>query len=240
MSVSSVTSNSLPFLEQPDSFAPVGDSTLDQQDFMELFITQLQYQDPMEPMNSYEMASQLAQFSNMEATMKMADNMEQLLAYQTSQNNLQLLSLIDKDVQAFGNQVAVVDGEASVTEFNLTDAADTCIVEIYDASGRLVKTMDMGYQPSGVHELAWDGTSMQEIKKSGEDAASEEEQATFEQAADGAYFYRVDALNSAGQQVEVDYRTTGHVTGVQFDSGHAVLTIDKHINIDVNDVLKVM
>ena len=224
MSVTSVTSNAVPFLNQPDPFAPVGDSTLDQQDFMELFITQLQYQDPMEPMNSYEMASQLAQFSNMEATMKMANNMEQLLAYQTSQNNLQLLSLIDKDVQAFGNNMAVVDGAVSATEFTLTDAADTCVVEIYDASGRLVKTMDMGYQASGVHELAWDAKTMQDDQ----------------QAADGLYFYRVDALNGAGQQIEVDYRTTGHVTGVQFDSGHAVLTIDKHITIDVNDVLKVM
>ena len=220
MSVSSV--NSLPLAEPIDPFAPVGDSTLDQQDFMKLFITQLQYQDPMEPMDSYEMASQLAQFSNMEATMKMADNMEQLLAYQTSQNNLQLLTLIDKDVQAFGNQVAVVDGEATATEFTLTDAAEICIVEIYDAAGRLVRTVDMGYQAAGTHELAWDGRNFND-----------------DQVDDGAYSYRVDALNALGGQIEVDYRTTGHVTGLEFNSGQAVLTVDNHINISVSDVLTV-
>ncbi len=221
MTVSGV--NSLPTAKQADPFAPVGKSTLDRQDFMELFITQLQYQDPMEPMDSYEMASQLAQFSNMEATMKMADNMEQLLAYQTSQNNLQLLNLIDKDVQAFGNQTAVVDGEATATEFTLTDAAEVCVVEIYDAAGHLVRTIDMGYQASGTHELAWDGNTMHD-----------------EQAADGAYSYRVEALNDLGQEIEVEYRTTGHVTGLEFDSGQAVLTIDKNINIDVSDVVTVM
>ena len=85
----------------------VGSADLDRTDFMTLFITQMQYQDPMKPMDSYEMASQLAQFSNMEATMKMSDNMEELLAYQTSQNNLQLLTLLDKNVETQTNQVAV-------------------------------------------------------------------------------------------------------------------------------------
>ena len=52
---------------------------LGRDDFLNLLVTQLQYQDPMEPMDSYEMGSQLAQFSTMEATMKMAENMEKSL-----------------------------------------------------------------------------------------------------------------------------------------------------------------
>ncbi|MBU4033262.1 MAG: hypothetical protein KKG34_00565, partial [Proteobacteria bacterium] len=86
----------------------VGKSTLDRNDFMTLFITQMQHQDPLEPMDSTDMASQLAQFSNMEATMKMSDNLEKLLGYQVSQNNLQLLTLIGKEVQAYGNTIGVV------------------------------------------------------------------------------------------------------------------------------------
>ena len=222
MTAVSGISSSVPVLDQSDQLKTVGDSTLDRQDFMELFITQMQYQDPMKPMDSYEMASQLAQFSNMEATMKMSDNMEKLLAYQTSQNNLQLLNLIDKDVQAFGNQMSVVDGEVTPTEFTLTDAAEMCVVEIYDAAGHLVKTIDMGYQPSGLHELAWDGMTMYD-----------------EQAADGAYSYRVDALNAVGEQIEVEYRTTGKVTGLEFDSGQAILTVDNHIDLDVGDIITV-
>ena len=98
-------------------FKPVGNKELDRSDFMTLFITQMKYQDPMKPMDSYEMASQLAQFSNMEATMKMSDNMEKLLGYQTSQNNLQLMTLIDKDVQIYGNKIGVSEGQVATTEF---------------------------------------------------------------------------------------------------------------------------
>ncbi len=217
------TISAVPTYDPPGQFEPVGKKELERSDFMKLFITQLQYQDPMKPMDSYEMASQLAQFSNMEATMQMSDNMEKLLEYQTSQNNLQLLTLIDKDVQAAGNNMAVNGGAVSATEFALADAADICVVDIYDAAGHLVRSMDQGYMGSGAHELSWDG------KNSAGD-----------QVEDGLYYYEVEALDATGQEVDVEYRTTGHVTSVEFDGGKAVLTIDKHIGIGVSDVITVM
>lgn len=221
MAVSTVNSSISNYVPM-DPNAPVGDKELDRSDFMSLFITQLQYQDPMKPMDSYEMASQLAQFSNMEATMKMSDNMEKLLEYQTSQNNLQLLSLIDKDVQTMGNNLAVVDGVTKTTEFNLVDAADICMVEIYDGAGRLVTSVDMGYRASGTHEFTWDGKN-----------------AKGDTVADGPYTYVVDALSAAGEQVEVDYTTTGHVTGLEFNAGQATVTVDKYITRKVSDIVTV-
>ncbi|MCK5405645.1 MAG: flagellar hook assembly protein FlgD, partial [Desulfobulbaceae bacterium] len=104
----------IPMAAEPE-LKTVGKQELDRTDFLTMFITQLQYQDPMKPMDSYEMASQLAQFSNMEATMKMSDNMEKLLDYQTSQNNLELLSLLDKEVQGNGNMMGVNNGETTWT-----------------------------------------------------------------------------------------------------------------------------
>ena len=215
-------SSAVPAYEAPAIFEPVGSKELDKSDFMTLFITQMQHQDPLEPMDSYEMASQLAQFSNMEATMKMSTNMEKLLEYQTSQNNLQLLSLIDKDVQAYGHNIGVVDGKAAPTDFDLYDAADTCVVEIYDTAGRLVDSMDFGPQSSGVIDLAWDATSP-----------------NGEVVPDAAYVYKVKAFNNAGQEVGVAYRTTGKVTGIDFESGQALLTIDNSIDTSVAEILSV-
>ncbi len=219
--IDSATSG-LPAYEAPDPFAPVGSSTLDRQDFMKLFLAQMQYQDPMEPMNNYEVAAQLAQFSNMEATMGMADNMEKLLEFQTSQNNLQLLTLMDKGVQGFGNTMGVVGGVSTPTQFTLYDAADFCVVEIYDAAGKLADTINVGYAAAGSHDLAWDATMPNGDK-----------------VPDGAYTYRVDALSPAGQQVEVEYRTTGKVTGLEFDSGTATVSVDKYIQMNVSDILSV-
>lgn len=217
MSITGVTQSTL---VQPEN--AVGKSDLEKSDFMTLFITQLQYQDPMKPMDSYEMASQLAQFSNMEATLKMSDNMEKLLEYQTSQNNLQLLSLLNTEVQVEGNSIGVYQGEVSATEFELTDNADQMVVEIYDAGDHVVWQNDLGDKVAGIYTIDWDGKN-----KAGNPVE------------DGAYTYKVKALGVNGSTVDVDYRTTGKVTGVSFDGGIVRMTLDNSIEASVADILKV-
>lgn len=222
MSVTSINS-SLPLYEDESLFEPVGKKELDQYDFMNLFITQLQHQDPLKPMDSYEMASQMAQFSNMEATLKMSDNMEKLLEYQTSQNNLQLLTLLDNEVQVSGNTMAVNDGTPGNGEFELLGNADTCVVEIYDAGGRLVKLIDQGPSDAGRYLLEWDGTDSQGN--------------TVE---DGAYAYAVRAFTALGEEVEVEQRINGTVTGINYDGGSAKLTLDHHVEAEVGSVIAVL
>jgi len=221
MTTTAGTSSTLP-IQDTTALKTVGKKTLDRSDFMTLFITQMQHQDPLEPMDSTDMASQLAQFSNMEATMKMSDNLEKLLGYQVSQNNLQLLTLIGKEVQGAGNTMGVVEGAASTTKYTLADAADSCRVEIYDAAGRMVDTIELGYVPSGLQELSWDATTPSGTV-----------------VPDGRYTYNVVAMSALGQKIDVDYRSTGRVTGVNFDGGKAQVTVDKSIAMNVADILVV-
>jgi len=223
MSVSEVNSY-LPMMEEKNLFEPVGKSQLDQFDFMNLFITELQHQDPMEPMSTEAMAGQLADFSNMEATMTMSDNMEKLLEYQMSQSNLQLLTLLDNDVLVAGNSIGVNnEGETGEGSFALLEEASTCVVEIYDAGGRMVDVMDMGTLASGSYDLEWDGNNMQG-----------------EAVDDGAYTFLVKGYNAAGEQVEADYRVTGKVTGLDFGTGAALLKLDNYVNADVGAVVSVL
>lgn len=201
----------------------VGSADLNRDDFMTLFVTQMQYQDPMKPMDSYEMASQLAQFSNMEATMKMSDNMEELLAYQTSQNNLQLLTLLDKDVETQTNKLAVSGGVAGNGKFIIDERTESCVVQIYDEAGRLVRAIDMGGLNAGTYDMGWDGKNMVGV-----------------QVDDGLYTYTVEAYNFESELVEATFRTIGKVTGVEYESGQALLTLDDHVTVSVADVLAVM
>lgn len=221
MTATASTSSTLPLQDAP-AIKTVGKKTLDRSDFMTLFITQMQHQDPLEPMDSTEMASQLAQFSSMEATIQMADNLEKLLGYQLSQNNLQLLSLIGKEVQGTGNTMGVVSGQVSSTQYTLADAADSCRIEIYDAAGRLADTVELGYAAAGQHEFSWDAKTPSGVV-----------------VPDGQYTYSVVAMNALGQKVAVDYRTTGRVTGVNFSGGKAQVTVDKSIAMNVADILVV-
>lgn len=212
--------NSANSLVQPTG--AVGSSSLGKSDFMTLFITQMQYQDPMKPMDSAEMSSQLAQFSNMEATTKMSEDMEKLLEYQTSQNNLQLITLLGTDIQVSGNKMGVVDGTITSTEFALSEASSSTMIEIYDAADNLIWQQDRGALSTGTYELSWDGKDL-----------------LGDAVEDGAYSYVVNAKDHLGQSIDPEYRSTGTVTGISFETGSAVLTMDGFINTGVDQVTNV-
>jgi flagellar basal-body rod modification protein FlgD len=222
MSVSALDS-SLTY-QEPSQYTTVGDSSLDSEDFMNLLITQLQNQDPLEPMDTYEMASQMAQFSNMEAIQEMAGSMEKLLEYQVSQNNVQLVSLLGNEVTASSNVVAVNDGQPSAGEFTLAANVESCQVDIYNASGNVVQSLEMGsLDADTAYGLEWDGTN------SAGTAVD-----------DGLYLFVVSGVTADGAAADVEYRTTGRVTGLDYQSGSAVLTLDNAIPVDVGSVISVL
>lgn len=218
----SATSSSLPQYQPATVNKPVGKSELDRTDFMKLFITQMQFQDPLKPLDSYEMASQLAQFSNMEATMNMNENIGKLLQYQQSQNNLQILSLIGRNVQGIGNSLPVIDGNVVDTAFNLSEPAETCVVNINDDKGQLVRSVSMGRQEKGDIDLTWDGKDMRG-----------------NQVTDGNYTYEVEAFNFYGEKISVRSMTTGKVTAVNYNNGIADVKLDNLFQLGVKDILAV-
>ena len=70
-----------------------------QMDYMKLLITQLQNQNPLEPLNNNEMASQLAQFSSLQQLESMNSAFAQVLALA---NHSYANSLIGKEVSFLG------------------------------------------------------------------------------------------------------------------------------------------
>lgn len=208
-------------LVQPEN--AVGKKDLKKDDFMKLFITQLQYQDPMKPMDSYQMASQLAEFSNMEATTKMSDNMEALLNYQVSQNNLQLMTLLGNDAQILSNGLGVLAGKPSTPEFVMKDAPSGVIkATVYNEENMPVWQQDIVAKGAGSYEVKWDA------KKANGDPVD-----------DGLYHYEIKASSLAGEELPVEYRSTGKVTDITFENGAATLTLDGQIKAKVADVVKV-
>lgn len=200
-----------------------GRRTLSQQDFMNLFIKQLQNQDPLKPMDSFQMAEQMAMFSNVEALNNMNTTLTDLLAYQTSQNNLQLLGLMDKTVQAPGDKIAVNNGATRKTDFTLQGGADTCVIEIYDAAGSFVRSINLGAKPAGTYQVEWDGKDS--LGKT---------------MPDGVYQYKVEAKDHEGTLVPMVTNITGEVTGLDYTTGKALLSVDGFIPVDVSSISRVM
>ena len=78
---------------------PTQQNTIDQSDFIKLFLSQLQFQDPLEPVDNREFLAQMAQFSALEQARQTSANTQNLLLTEFSS---QALSLVGKEVVVEG------------------------------------------------------------------------------------------------------------------------------------------
>jgi flagellar basal-body rod modification protein FlgD len=79
--------------------APASNKTIDQDAFIKLFLTQLQFQDPLEPVDNREFLAQMAQFSSLEQARQTSQNTNDLLVMNSSS---QALGLLNRQVDVAG------------------------------------------------------------------------------------------------------------------------------------------
>jgi flagellar basal-body rod modification protein FlgD len=128
-----------------------------QDTFMTLMLTQLQNQDPLKPLESGEFLSQLAAFETAAGVTELQSSLAQLNASMYENQALQAASLLGHDVLTEASTVTL-GTEGSVEGFvRLPSSASPVRVEVHDASGELVRTIDLGSQPAGRTAFTWDG-----------------------------------------------------------------------------------
>ena len=66
-------------------------SSLTLQDFMQVLMTQLTYQDPLKPMDNQEFMAQIAQFTTLQQTQELNTNMQALVLNQAAQQSVGLI-----------------------------------------------------------------------------------------------------------------------------------------------------
>jgi len=130
---------------------------LGQEAFLKLLVAQLGHQDPLAPMDSMEFTAQLAQFSQLEQMFGLNEKMESLLLYQTSLNSWQGLGMIDKEVDALGDWIGLNQGVVSAIGYRLETDSSRVTVQIFNASGKVVRTLNDGARGEGDHLIKWDG-----------------------------------------------------------------------------------
>lgn len=195
---------------------------LNKDTFLKLFVTQMQNQDPLKPMDGSDLAVQMAQFSSLEQLYNMNSSMDNLISYATSQNNLQLASLIGKQVEAQGQDLSLQDGKVSQAWYEMSGDAASRVVSIYDDQGALVRSLNFGSGSAGRYAIEWDGKGR-----------------TGEAMPDGRYSFEVMATNGRGGKVPVDQTITGSVTGLNFDQGTTNLYVDG-LKVSVSDIVEVV
>ncbi len=131
---------------------------LGKDDFLNLLVTQMTNQNPLEPMGDTEFLAQMAQFSSLEQMQNIASGMELLALTQTAATNSQMVDLIGKRVLIPGNEVSL-DGENPVDiTFSLSENLPASAnIEIKDSDGKLVRTIPVEHFDNGKNKIVFDG-----------------------------------------------------------------------------------
>ena len=200
-------------------------NTLAKDDFLSLLITQMQNQDPLEPMKGTEFAAQLAQFSSLEQLTNINTSLEQSLnanaMLSSSINNALSATFIGKDVRAAADTFHYGSSGNVKLGYSITTPADTVAVKIYDSAGNVVKTLK-GSTGEGQSTITWDGTNDR-----GETVGA------------GNYSFKVEAKDKSGANLDSATYVFGKVSGVRFKPEGTVFVIDG-VEISLANILEIM
>lgn len=89
-------------------------SALSQDDFLKLFLTELTYQDPLEPLSNRDFLAQMAQFAGIEQAKQTTESVNNLVYLNSSS---QSVSLLGKKVELV-NGAELVNGIVSAITFS--------------------------------------------------------------------------------------------------------------------------
>uniref|UniRef100_A0A7V4JQ25 Basal-body rod modification protein FlgD n=1 Tax=Thermodesulfobacterium geofontis TaxID=1295609 RepID=A0A7V4JQ25_9BACT len=135
--------------------------SLDIQDFIQLFITQLQYQDPMNPIENNEMAIQLALFNQVDQLFKINETLGTLVNIAKSLDLAYISNLVGKKVKVETNVGRVENGEFIGGEFNLDEPVNCLEIVIKDDKGNLVDKIKLNGLRAGNYKIEWDATDLE-------------------------------------------------------------------------------
>jgi flagellar basal-body rod modification protein FlgD len=130
---------------------------LTQEDFFSLLTQQLSYQDPSKPADNDQMIAQMTNFTMAEGISNLNSSFESLAASMTSNSALQASTLVGKQALLESDTLELNESGEVKGAIVAEKPVDNLTLRIEDASGQLVKTIDLGTQPAGAVRFAWDG-----------------------------------------------------------------------------------
>ena len=139
------------------SAVSAGSGSDSEQRFLKLLVTQLNNQDPLNPLDNAQLTSQLAQMSTVSGIEKLNTAFSAMLAQSGASQVLQSASLIGRSVLVPGAALAMEKSSPTPFAIELAQPAEKAKVSIVNAAGDTVRTFTLGALPQGLKTLTWDG-----------------------------------------------------------------------------------
>lgn len=192
--------------DSANSLSQLGD---DYTQFLSLLTAQVQFQDPLEPVDSTQFIAQLAQLSQVEQAVQQNSQLETLTNQISGLLNLGGTDLLGRSVTVQSN-LAILENGTTDTSFEVGAGATDVTARIIDPQGRLVRTLS-GYsgQPGVEIPLGWDGK---------DDLGNA--------MLAGRYVVQVTAKDANGEAVPVELTRDAVVEEVRFHEGEIIFGLD--------------
>ncbi|MBT3234359.1 MAG: flagellar hook assembly protein FlgD [Bdellovibrionales bacterium] len=187
--------------------------------FLNLLVTQLQNQDPLEPLDANEFTAQLVQFASVEQQIYQNSNLEKLVGMQQTSQVGSMVNYLGTTIEAEGGAFNLDNGAAKFS-YNLEKGAVESTMTIQDAAGKTVWTTAASTD-AGKQIYNWDGSKSDGTK-----------------APDGAYKVTISAKDQAGNLINVAQTAFGRVTGAGANAGQVTLSMGA-VDIAMEKILNV-
>src|SRR5450631_4136679 len=177
------------------------------QTFLTLQTTQLQNQNPLDPLDTNQFTQQLVQFAGVEQQLKTNDQLTALVSLQQTAQSTQALGFVGKTAVVDGSTAALANSSAT---WNLGVPTDANVsVSITNSTGQTVFSGSYAVAAGQNHTFAWDGK--------GNDGT---------QWPDGQYKMIATAADTAGNPVAVTTQIQGVVNSVDLTQSPPLLSIN--------------
>ena len=187
-------------------------------DFLSLLTTQLQNQDPTQPLDTSQFTSELVQFTGVEQQINTNASLTSLIQATQGSEVIQGTNMVGKTVTVNATSVALQNGSASLN-FTTTNAEPVKIV-VTNSSGTAIKT-EAATSAAGVNTWTWDGTT---------DAGVQEP--------DGSYAVTITGTGASGTSTPITYTVNGTATGVTNTNGTVNLNVGA-LSVGFSDIVSV-
>ena len=177
------------------------------QAFLTLLTTQLQNQNPLDPLDTNQFTQQLVEFASVEQKLKTNDSLSTLVSLQQTAQSTQALSFVGKNAVVKGDTTDLVNSQAA-WELSIPSASNLT-VNITNSSGQTVFTGKFAVNAGNNQPFVWNGKSNDGT-----------------QNPDGQYKLTATATDSSGKSVGVGTEVVGTVSSVDLTQSPPLLTIN--------------
>lgn len=186
---------------------------LGRNDFLQLLVTKLRYQDPLDPASDEDFVAQLAQFATLEQMEKISAGISTSAQWDFLQmqsiNNMMAANLIGKEVKADYSGLYLQSDSDVTINFSVDEYAEQVRFIITNDAGETVANFTRDSLGPGSHSVDWDGRDTRGNR-----------------VPEGFYAVEIIATDGSGQEFSPSMSMVGIVEAITYRDGGAYLRVN--------------